>query len=61
MSRHDRHFQGNIEEEVPSTSAGSGQIQGMGVGPEGEPGVKKTSYKMKNKKTTLKRLKELPK
>lgn len=61
MSGNDRYVQTSLSEEVPSTSAGSGQIQGMGVGDKGEPGVKKTTYKMKNAKTTLKRLKEQPK
>ena len=31
---------------VPTNSASSGQIEGMGVGPKGEPGVK-----MKKKKS----------
>ena len=28
-----------IEEDAPTTSAGSGQVHGIGVGPYGEPGV----------------------
>jgi len=28
-----------IEEDAPTTSAGSGQVHGIGVGPHGEPGV----------------------
>ena len=28
-----------IEEDAPTTSAGSGQVHGIGVGPSGEPGV----------------------
>ena len=28
-----------IEEDAPTTSAGSGQVHGIGVGPFGEPGV----------------------
>lgn len=27
------------EEEVPANAVGSGQVAGVGVGPEGEPGV----------------------
>lgn len=29
----------NIKEEAPTNSAGSGAIDGIGVGPRGEPGV----------------------
>lgn len=57
MSGNDRHLSKNLREEVPSTSAGSGQVQGTGVGEKGEPGVKKFTYKMKNQKTTLRKLK----
>lgn len=28
-----------IEEDAPTTSAGSGQVHGIGVGPFGEPGI----------------------
>ena len=28
-----------IEEDAPTTSAGSGQVHGIGVGPYGEPGI----------------------
>lgn len=41
-----------IKEEAPANSAGSGEIAGLGVGPQGEPGVKKTKYKKKNEKDT---------
>lgn len=33
------HFTSNILEDVPAMSAGSGAIAGIGVGPQGEPGV----------------------
>lgn len=29
------------EEEVPANNIGGGMIQGAGIGPQGEPGVKK--------------------
>lgn len=38
----------NIEEEAPTNAVGSGNVAGMGVGPQGEPGVKKTKYKKDN-------------
>ena len=38
----------NIDEDAPTNSAGSGSVAGLGVGPMGEPGVKK-----KKKKRTL--------
>lgn len=38
----------NIEEEAPTSSASGGQIDGIGVGPRGEPGVKKTKYRDQN-------------
>lgn len=30
-----------IQEDAPVNSAGGGQIAGVGVGPQGEPGIKK--------------------
>jgi hypothetical protein len=30
-----------IIEEAPVNTAGSGQVAGIGVGPDGEPGIKK--------------------
>ena len=38
-----------IEEDAPTTSAGSGQVHGIGVGPYGEPGIdpkKKKKHKV---------------
>lgn len=35
-----------IKEDAPTMSAGSGQIAGLGVGPQGEPGVKKKKRKI---------------
>lgn len=37
-----------MNEDAPTVSAGGGQIDGIGVGPRGEPGVKKTKYKDQN-------------
>ena len=31
----------NIDEDAPTNSAGSGSVAGLGIGPMGEPGVKK--------------------
>ena len=31
----------NMSEEVPTNNVGGGAIAGMGVGPQGEPGIKK--------------------
>lgn len=35
-------------EEAPANAVGGGKVAGMGVGPQGEPGVKKTKYKKDN-------------
>ena len=40
-----------VEEEAPANSAGGGNIAGIGVGPQGEPGITpkaKRSYKKRN-------------
>lgn len=42
----------SIKEEAPTNNAGSGNIAGLGVGPQGEPGVRKTKYKRKNEQDT---------
>ena len=34
----------SIGEDAPTNSAGSGSVAGLGVGPMGEPGVKKNIY-----------------
>ncbi len=39
-----------LKEEVPTVSAGSGAIAGIGVGPDGEPGVDMTQRRKKWKK-----------
>lgn len=40
----------NISEDAPANNVGSGNIAGVGVGPDGEPGIKKTKYQKKNEK-----------
>lgn len=37
-----------MNEDVPTVSASGGQIDGIGVGARGEPGVKKTKYRDDN-------------
>ena len=40
-----------LKEEAPANAVGAGNIAGMGVGPQGEPGIKKgpmAKYKRKN-------------
>lgn len=52
----------DIDEDAPTMSAGNGAIAGIGVGPDGEPGFRKSAmdkYKKKNKK--LKKFKEMMK
>lgn len=47
-----------VEEDAPANSAGSGNIAGIGVGPDGEPGIPSRSarrYKKKNKEDSEKR------
>jgi hypothetical protein len=42
-----------IEEDAPTNSAGSGNIAGLGVGPQGEPGIRpaaRKKYKVRNQK-----------
>jgi len=50
-----------LKEEI-TMSAGSGQVAGIGIGPDGEPGVtpeKQKEYKKKNRKSYKKFVKEL--
>ena len=42
-----------IEEDAPTTSAGSGQVHGIGVGPYGEPGVDPKKKKKRVAKASL--------
>jgi hypothetical protein len=41
-----------LTDEVPTMNVGSGAIAGMGVGPDGEPGLSRTQQKRHQKKTT---------
>jgi hypothetical protein len=34
-----------LVEEAPTNTAGSGQVAGIGIGPDGEPGIKKKKRK----------------
>ena len=43
-------FESAIDEDVPANSAGSGNVAGIGVGPQGEPGVSKQAQKRLQKK-----------
>jgi hypothetical protein len=36
-----RSFINSMKEDAPVNSVGGGQIAGLGVGPQGEPGMKK--------------------
>jgi hypothetical protein len=42
-----------MQEEIPGTSVGGGNIAGLGVGPDGEPGVFAPPRKKKIKKKRL--------
>ena len=47
----DALFESLMDEDAPTMSAGSGAIAGIGIGPQGEPGLTKKQmrkYKMKN-------------
>jgi len=45
-----KSFQEFIKEDVPVNSAGTGAIAGIGVGPDGEPGVSPKAHKKHKKK-----------
>ena len=40
-----KNFKDNMKEDAPVNSAGGGNIAGIGVGPDGEPGIKKKKKK----------------
>ena len=40
-----RNFKDKMKEDAPVNSAGGGNIAGIGVGPDGEPGIKKKKKK----------------
>jgi hypothetical protein len=41
-----------VDEDAPTNSVGSGAIAGLGVGPDGEPGVTRAQQKRHQKRTT---------
>jgi hypothetical protein len=52
-------FESIVDEEAPANSAGSGNIAGIGVGPQGEPGVTPNAMaKYKKSGKILKRFKD---
>ena len=53
----DKIFESAFDEDAPANSAGSGNIAGIGVGSDGEPGVSKSQQK-KKKKQPLKRFRD---
>lgn len=38
-----KRFKEFIEEDAPTNNAGGGQVDGIGVGPKGEPGVTRSN------------------
>jgi hypothetical protein len=55
----DSLFESLVDEDAPANSAGSGNIAGIGVGPQGEPGVTpKAMAKYKKSGKVLKRFKD---
>tara|TARA_R110000737_G_scaffold92740_1_gene125786 strand:+ start:412 stop:978 length:567 start_codon:yes stop_codon:yes gene_type:complete len=54
----DKIFENAFDEDAPANSAGSGNIAGIGVGPDGEPGVSKSQQKKKKNKQPLKRFRD---
>lgn len=55
----DALFEAMWDEDAPANSAGSGNIAGIGVGADGEPGVSpRTQKKKKNANNVLKRFKD---
>ncbi len=48
----DSLFEDELEEDAPTNNAGSGNIAGLGVGPQGEPGVS-PNYQRKRKQLKL--------
>ena len=52
----DEIFSKRFFEDTPTVNVGSGNIAGLGVGPQGEPGLTPSQmrrYKSKNKKKSL--------
>lgn len=44
----------DIQEDLPTVSAGSGAIAGIGIGPQGEPGIDNSpAARTRRKRTTM--------
>ena len=56
----DELFERAFEEDAPANSAGGGNIAGIGVGPDGEPGLSVSQQKKNRKKNApvVKRFKD---
>ena len=54
VKRKMKRFVRKIKEDAPANAAGGGNIAGLGIGPQGEPGVNrsKTAYKKRNEQET---------
>lgn len=57
MNDLDKIFEQKFIEDAPTNSAGSGAVAGIGVGPDGEPGLTKAQQKKYKKKNKLKSFK----
>jgi hypothetical protein len=40
-----KQFKNKLKEDAPTNSVGGGNVAGLGVGPQGEPGVSKKTKK----------------
>ena len=57
----DQLFERAFEEDAPANVVGGGNVAGLGVGPQGEPGITPKAarkYKRKNQEKALKRFKD---
>jgi len=57
----DQLFERAFEEDAPANAVGGGNVAGLGVGAQGEPGITpkaKRKYKRKNQEKALKRFKD---
>lgn len=55
-----KSFKEFVDEEVPANAAGAGQIAGLGVGSNGEPGVNKKKKKNLVLATISRRMPNVP-
>lgn len=47
-----------MSEDAPTNNAGVGQVDGIGVGPRGEPGVRRSVMMMINRRNKLRKRKK---